>query len=478
MLFQTAIDIESTLRGILEIRDNEVDVVDADKLRENCIDRLVYNAVFHESEELRYFLQWLIREAAAKLVIYPTSIQGVHEAAVRGAAPAFTTPALSLHALNYDVARACFRAARETAAGTFIFGYTDEVAGYGFQPPAEYATCILAAAIREGHQRAVFLQSDHIRIGRASYQVSRDDEIGQLKDCLEEAITAGFFNIDIDTSSLADFSRPSFVEQQQPSSRECAELVAFVREIEPEELSINIGAEIKAMGDGNLTADEFRAFMEGFFDCLNIPGGKRDLSKIIVLVSGASGEVDVDLELLREIGEIARREYGLGLAVRSGITLIPEALFPQFPGNNISELHLVAPFEDLIFDHEAFSPELKKDIYRWINSEWPGERQPGLSDDAFYRATRKRALLPFKQAMWDLPQEQRDRIMADVQAKLVSYFDTLKASNTTGLVRDTVDIEKVGLPAPVSGYSQTAETTLNALLDQMGGTRPIKIEPR
>lgn len=470
MLFRTAVDIENALRGVVEVRDNEVEVIDADKLRETGIDRLVYNAVFHESEAFRYFLQWLIREAAAKRVIYPTSIQGLHEAIVVGAVPAFTIPALSLHALSYDAARACFRAARDTAAGAFVFEYTDEVAGSGFQSPAEYATCILAAAIREGYQRAVFLQSGHIRVGSASYRVGRDDEIGRLKERLEEAVTAGFFNIDIDTSSLADFSSPSFLEQQRQSSRECAELVAFIREIEPAELSIRIGAEIRAMGDDNLTADQFRAFMEGFFEDLNIPGGKKDLSKIIVLASAA----DVDLELLREIGEIARREYGLDLAVRSGTASLSETLFPQLPGNNIRELHLSAPFEDLIFDHEAFSPELKKDIYRWIDSEWPGARQPGMSDEAFYRATRKRALLPFKQALWDLPEARRGRIMADVQAKLVSCFDTLGASNTTGLIRDAVDIERVGLPVPVSGYSQTAEATFNALLERMGGTRPSR----
>lgn len=198
---QKAVDLENTLRGILEIRDNEVHVIDADKLREKCIDRLVYNAVFHESEELRYFLHWLIREAAAKLVIDPTSIQGLYEAAVRGAAPAFTTPTLSLHALSYEVARACFRAARETAAGAFSFEFTEEVVSPGFQPPVEYATCVLAAAIRERHKGPVFLQSDHLRVGRASYRVSRDDEIDGLKDRLEEAVTAGFFNIDIRVAS-------------------------------------------------------------------------------------------------------------------------------------------------------------------------------------------------------------------------------------------------------------------------------------
>jgi hypothetical protein len=478
MLFRTAIDIENALRGVLQIKDNDVEVVDAEKFRETCIDRLVYNAVFHESEEFRYFLHWLIREAAAKLVIYPTSIQGLHEAAILGATPAFTIPVPSLHALCYDVARAGFRAALRSGAGAFCFGYTDEIVGAGYQSPAEYATCVLAAGIREGYQRAVFLQSGHIRIGRDSYGVSRDDEMERMKMRLDDAIAAGFFNIDIDTSSLADFSRSSFLEQQEQSSRECAELVAYIRATEPEELSIDIGAEIRAMGDGNLTADEFRAFMESFYGQLNLAGGKNDLSKIVLLVGGASGEADIDLDLVRDIGEIARREYGLGLAVRSGTMQVPETLLPSLPANKVSEIHLPAPFEDLIFDHEAFPPELRKDIYLWIDREWPGARQPGMSDQAFYRATRKRALLPFKQAMWDIPQAQRDRITAEVQAKWAAYFDALKASNTTGLVRDAVDIEKVGLPAPVSGYDQTAETSFKALLDRMGGSRPVTVGPR
>ncbi len=477
MLFRTAVDIESAFRGVLEIRGNEVEVVDADKLRETCIDRLVYNAVFHEDEEFRYFLRWLIREAAAKEVIYPTSIQGLQEAAVLGAIPAFTAPVLSLHALCYDAARACFRAARDTGAGAFSFGYDEEIVGYDYQPPAEYATCILAAALREGYQRAVFLQCDHIRVGHASYRVSRDDEIDRLKERIEEAIAAGIFNIDLDTSGLVDFSRLRVAEQQRLSSRECAELVAFIRGIEPAELSVDIGAEIRAMRNGNLTADEFRAFMEGFYDQLSIPGGKKDLSKIIVLLGGAKGEADVDLDLLRDIGEVARREYGLGLAVRSGVMPIAETPFPRFPEHNIGELHLAAPFEDLIFDHEAFAPELKSAIYRWIDNEWPGERQPHMSDEDFYRATRKRALLRFKQALWDMPEERRDRIMADVQRRAVSYFDTLKVSNTTGFVRDTVDIERVGLPTPVSGYAHTAETTFRTLLDRMGGIRPITVGP-
>jgi hypothetical protein len=217
--------------------------------------------------------------------------------------------------------------------------------------------------------------------------------------------------------------------------------------------------------------------MDGFYDQVGIPGGKKDLSKIIVLLGGAKGAADVDLELLRDIGEIARREYGLGLAVRSGVMPIPETLFPRFPEHNVGELHLAAPFEDLIFDHEAFAPGLKNAIYRWIDNEWPGERQPHMSDEDFYHATRKRALLPFKQALWNMPVEWRDRIMADVQRKAVSYFDTLKVSNTTGLVRDTVDIERVGLPTPASGYAHTAETTFKTLLDRMGGTRPITIGP-
>jgi hypothetical protein len=305
-------------------------------------------------------------------------------------------------------------------------------------------------------------------VGRASYQVSRDDEINGMKDRIEQAIAAGFFNIDLDTSSLADFSRPSTFEQQQLSSRECAELVAWVREIEPKELSVGIGAEIKILGDGNLTADELRAFMEGFFDGLNLPGDKRDLAKLIVLVDGATNEAEIDLELLRELGEMARREYGLGLSIRSGTLSIPEVLFAEFPDHQVSELQLTAPFEDLILDHEDFPKALKKEFYQWIDNEWPGARRADQSDETFYRASRRRALVPFKQRLWDLPEELRARIAETIQAKLAFYFDSLRVGNTAGLVRATVDIEKTGLPLPASGYSQTAEASLTSYLADSG----------
>lgn len=480
MLFQNAVAIESALRDVLEIKGNEIKIIDDDKFRERCIDRLVYNAVFHESEELRYFLCWLIRKAAANLIIYPTSMQGLYEAIARGEVANFTLLAISVRALSYDVARACFQAAKETATDAFIFAFADAATDYNVQPPIEYATCILAAAIRERHQGPIFLQADHIQLDADHYQAHREDETDRLKGAIEEAMAAGFFNIDLNTSSLVDLSRPTLAEQQQQSYRECAELAAFTRQIEPGELSVNMGAEILALGNGNSTAGEFRAFMDGFVSELNIPGDKKALSKITLRVDVPPISTDVakvNLELLKELGEIARREFGLCVAVRSESIPLSEELFDRYPENNISEVHLPNRFEELIFHHEAFSSDLKKDIFQWLMNEFAGQRKPDQSDEEFFHAFYESALSPFKQKMWDLPPEQRAQMMETVQAKFTDYLNTFRAAHAADLVRDTIDIEKIEPSPPLSGYEQTAEATFNVIMAEMGGTKPVKIGP-
>jgi hypothetical protein len=69
MLLRSAQGLKELLSGILEVKDNRVDFIDAHRLRTERLDPLVYNAVFHESERLRYFLCWLIRRVASGLAI-------------------------------------------------------------------------------------------------------------------------------------------------------------------------------------------------------------------------------------------------------------------------------------------------------------------------------------------------------------------------------------------------------------------------
>ncbi|CAD7780840.1 hypothetical protein BLFGPEAP_02647 [Candidatus Methanoperedenaceae archaeon GB50] len=55
-----------------------------------------------------------------------------------------------------------------------------------------------------------------------------------IKALTQEAIEAGFYNIDVDPSTLVDYSKPTLMEQQKENYECTAEVTAFIRSLEPE----------------------------------------------------------------------------------------------------------------------------------------------------------------------------------------------------------------------------------------------------
>ena len=56
-----------------------------------------------------------------------------------------------------------------------------------------------------------------------------------------EAIEAGFYNIDIDSSTVVDLSKPTEEEQQRNNFTIAAEITAMIREIEPRGITVSVG---------------------------------------------------------------------------------------------------------------------------------------------------------------------------------------------------------------------------------------------
>ncbi|NIO08439.1 MAG: aldolase, partial [Deltaproteobacteria bacterium] len=71
--------------------------------------------------------------------------------------------------MTYQVARAVYRAALKHKVGAFIFEIARSEIGYTRQRPAEYAACVLAAAVKEEFQGPVFIQGDHFQMNRKKY---------------------------------------------------------------------------------------------------------------------------------------------------------------------------------------------------------------------------------------------------------------------------------------------------------------------
>ncbi len=245
------------------VEGSAVKVKDPVRFRANVGKLVEFSAL--KVGELQGWARYIVRGAALDLGIFPSSIQDLYLARGRGDAPlTFTTPALNLRVLSYEAARAVFRTAKKMNAGAFIFEIARSEIGYTAQRPAEYSTNILAAAIAEDWKGPVFIQGDHFQMSAKKYASDAQAEINAVKDLAREAISAGFFNIDIDTSTLVDVSKPSVPEQQETNFSLSSEFAAFIRDLEPQGVTISIGGEIGEVGGHNSTEEELRGFMDGF----------------------------------------------------------------------------------------------------------------------------------------------------------------------------------------------------------------------
>jgi len=392
--------------------------------------------------------RWVIREAAALAGIFPASIDALYRARGRGATRNnYTVPAMNLRALSYPSARAVFRAAGAQDAAAIVFEIARSEMGYTSQRPAEYAACILAAAAAESWSGPVFIQGDHFQISAKRFSESPLKEVDAVRELIREAIAAGFFNIDIDTSTLVDLARPTIVEQQTLNHNLCAELALDVRRAEPKGVTVSIGGEIGEVGGRNSTEAELRAFMDGFNRSLAALGpGQSGLSKIsiqtgtshggVVLPDGSIAQVSVDFETLRALSRVAREAYGMAGAVQHGASTLPENAFSRFAEAGACEVHLGTNFQNILFDH--LPGELKRSMYAHLDRNFVGERKPDMTDEQFYYKTRKNSIGPFKADLWNLPADSL-RVITDAwEQQFTLLFQRLNVGGTRAEVRSHV----------------------------------------
>ncbi len=407
------------------------------------LDARVYEAVFGEEERKTQRLLKL-KEAVKAEGVRSASVYPLYKEMAREFL-GFTVPAINIRGLTYDVARAAFRVAKRLSVGALIFEIAKSEIGYTRQRPLEYAAVVLSAALREGFEGPIFLQGDHFQVNRKAYHLNPDAEKNALKSLIKEAIEAEFYNIDIDASTLVDLEREEVSEQQRPNYEVTAELATFVRSVEPEGVTVNLGGEIGEIGGHNSRPEELRAFMDGFNRCFS---GKDGLSKIsvqtgsshggVVLPDGSVAKVKIDFDTLRVLSEIARREYGLAGAVQHGASTLPEDYFSIFPDVGCAEIHLATGFQNVIYDHPALPNEFRQKIYSYLKEHLRNEWKEGMTEAQFIYKTRKKGFGIFKKEWWDLPESVKAPIMESLEEVFEKIFTALKVTNTLELVRKTV----------------------------------------
>ncbi|HEU0236367.1 MAG TPA: class II fructose-bisphosphate aldolase [Candidatus Limnocylindrales bacterium] len=454
----SATELLTTLTGSAHLDGERLVIDDEHAFRESGIRDLAWTAAFTADDGAAAAAQWIVWEASQVLGARSASIHELYAARARGEISGFTVPAMNIRAQTFDMARTIYETAAETGVAAVILELARSEQTYTYQRPIDYATGVLAGAIAAGWQGPVFIQGDHYQFNAKKYAADPEAMTEEIRRACRLAIDAGYRNIDIDSSTLVDLSKPTVEEQQHENYRRAAELTALIRGLEADGVTISVGGEIGEVGKSNSTVEELRAYLDGYRRELDaLAPGAIGISKVSVqtgtshggvpLPGGGVAEVKLDFEVLRRLGETAR-EYGLAGAVQHGASTLPDELFHRFPAVETAEIHLATGFQNALYEHPAFPEELHREIESWCYSNALDERKSDQTDQQFVYTTRKKAIGPFKRQLWELA--TKDEILASQRRKVAFLFTELGVNDSRAMIERYIHPVEVHRALPES----------------------------
>jgi fructose/tagatose bisphosphate aldolase len=407
------------------------------------IDNLAYSLAFSKGMKKKKAYKDILA-LAKKKNLKLASIHHLYIARAKEKLPLdFTVPAINLRGMTYDMAQSVFNAANKKNVWALIFELARSEMGYTDQPPMEYAGVVIAAALKTGFQGPLFIQGDHFQVKKIAPGVPEKNEIKIIKQFIKDSINAGFYNIDIDCSTLVDYSKKDVYDQQQPNFKYSAELANYIRSIEPKGITISLGGEIGHIGGKNSTEEELRAYIKGFNKLLK--KGNLGLSKIsiqtgthhggVVLPDGSLADVDVDFDTLKNLARVSRK-LGMAGTVQHGASTLPDEYFAQFPKAEAIEVHLATGFQNIVMDHKLFPKQLLNKMYQWLDKEKTDERKKDQTNEQFHYKLRKKAWGQFKKDCWQLPEKIKKPIKQALEKRFAFMFRELNVENTKKIVED------------------------------------------
>ncbi len=465
---QSVEELLRALDGIIRIDGELVVVEDEAALRDAGIRTLAWTATFAGGEEPQTdAARWIVREAAQALGARSASIEELYRARGRGEVHGFTVPAINVRAQAFDMTRTILETAAAHDVGAVIFELARSEQTYTFQRPAEYATNVLAGAIAAGWRGPVFIQGDHYQFNAQKYGSDPEATTEEIRRACRLAVDAGYRNIDIDSSTLVDLSKPTIDEQQRTNYTLTADLTALIRMLETDGVTISVGGEIGEVGKANSTVEELRVYLAGYRAELDRKApGAPGISKVsvqtgtshggVVLPDGTVATVAVDFSVHERLGAVAR-EHGLAGTVQHGASTLPDEAFHKFPAVETAEIHLATGFQNLLLDHPAFPADLRERMEQWCFSEAADERKEGQTDRQFVYTTRKKTIGPFKRELWELP--TKDEILVDQAKKVAFLFDQLKVVGSRAMVERYVHPVEVHTPPPDALRAEVGATS-------------------
>lgn len=399
------------------------------------IQELIYSAVFNSDKNLQLQQFQEIHKIAKENGVFLASINDLYKQFGEGKISGYTVPAINVRAMSFDFARTIFEIMMEKNIGPIIFEIAKSEIEYTCQEPIELSSSILAGAVAAGYTGPVYLQGDHYQFSAKKFAEDKNAEITKIKSLIKKSVDAGFYNIDIDASTLVELEKTDLNEQQKNNYEMTAEMTKYIREIQPSGIEISIGGEIGHIGGRNSTTEDFIAFMEGYKK--NI-GNLHGISKVSVqtgtshggtaLADGKLADVKLDFKVLEDIGKIARVKYQIGGAVQHGASTLPDDLFGEFVKHQTLEIHLATGFQNIIYD--TLGEELKNKIYNWLKENCAKEMKEGDTETQFIYKTRKKGFGPFKNELWNMDEGKKQIVLEALKNKFLFLFEKLNIFNS------------------------------------------------
>ena len=445
------LDLQAILASI-SVREDSIKITDAAAVA-NSIGILAKLAAFG-SDDTRVIAHRAAREIARALGIYPASIDTLYRQIGRGEISGFTVPAVNMRAIAFQSARGVFCAMRELNIGAMIFELSRGEIGFTGQRPHEYATAILCAAIAEGYTGPVFLQGDHFQISASRFLDDPDGEVATVEALIGEVISAGFNNIDIDTSTLVDLSHSDVDEQQKPNYLLSARLANFTRQAEPDGVTISLGGEIGEVGENNSTVEEVNAYLHGLVD--NTPENQPGLTKLSiqsgtrhggnVLADGSFGDMPIEFDLIEKLSAQCRNPYGLAGCVQHGASMLTLEKISRLPDAGCIEVHLAAAFLNAVYDN--LPEELVAQVDDWAKENFADEWKSDWSEAQFLHHVRRYPIRKFKQE-WLQTTNCHNSVREAVYLAASAYFKSLRVKNSHAIVTGAITHAPVKWSPPV-----------------------------
>lgn len=409
-------------------------------LEETLIDTLAFTAQFGSTQAQRDKAQDELYRQAEAQGIYCASLYELYKARAKEQWHGFSVPACNIRTLTYHISYTFHRAMLDHEIGPVAFEIALSEQEYTSQTHKEYASAILAGALKAGYRGPVFLLGDHYQVHAEAFKQDKSAELARLEACIRQAISARFYSIDIDGSTVVNLDLPHESAQQKDNYEVTAHLTKVIRRWQPVDVTIAVGGEIGHIGGVNSTEADFDAFMKGYSSIL--PSDMSGLSKIALqtgtshggtpLPDGQLKEVQVDSSLHSTIGATARSDYGLGGTVQHGASTLPEDKLTMFPETETLEVHLSTGWQNTVYD--ALPDELRERMYEWVRTQLAVEKHEDMTDEQFLYKSRKKAFGPFKKELWSLPDAQMQPVLDVVYNKFVRVATALKVIHTRSVI--------------------------------------------